>query len=62
MFGLVKLIKYLCSMKKNFLQPIANSIINGLENTKNDEFIKVYYDLGMWFDNLCINYFGVYLD
>jgi hypothetical protein len=49
-------------MKIKTLQSIANSIISGLENTKHDEIADLYYEIGMWFDNFCIKYMGVYLD
>lgn len=53
---------YLCSMKIKLLQSIGNSILRGLEKANDNESIKSFYDLGIWFDGFCINYLDVYLD
>jgi len=49
-------------MKIKILQSIADGIIKKLANASNDETFDFYFELGMWFDSLCVNYFNLYLD
>ena len=49
-------------MKRKLFQAIANSIIKKLEKCDNDYTFDLYYELGMWLDSVCINYFDIYLD
>lgn len=49
-------------MKVLILQSIADKILERAKNAKSDERFKQYYDMGMWFDSFCIDYFGVYLN
>jgi hypothetical protein len=49
-------------MKKEILQSIGNSILRGLDKAKNNDIAEFYFELGMWFDGICINYFDIYLD
>jgi len=48
-------------MKKT-LQLFADLIIRKLKNAKNDEVFESYYELGMIYNDFCINYFNIYLD
>ena len=49
-------------MKVKILQKFADLIITRLENSNDDDIFQFYYELGIWFDSLCINYFDIYLD
>ena len=49
-------------MKTKILQSIADGIINKIDNAANLETFDFYYELGLWFDNFCINYFDIYLN
>ncbi len=49
-------------MKTKILQSIADSILRGLENAGTNEAAEFYYEFGMWFDMVCINYFDIYLN
>ncbi len=49
-------------MKRKLLQSIGDSILRGFEKTETNEMVEFYYELGMWFDMFCINYFDIYLE
>ena len=49
-------------MKRKILQKIADRIISKLEKTTDDELFNFYLELGVWYDDFCINTFEVYLD
>lgn len=45
----------------NLLQKFADSIINKMEKTTNEELIEFYYEFGMFINNVSIKYFKIYL-
>ena len=49
-------------MKIKILQKIADSIINRLEKSENEDIFQFYYELGVSFNYICVNNFGVYLN
>jgi hypothetical protein len=49
-------------MKRRILQSIANGIINEMSKTISDEKFNRLYELGMGYNDFCINVFDVYLD
>lgn len=49
-------------MKIKILQSIADLIINKLAKASDDDIIKFYYEIGIWFDGICVNYLNIYLD
>ena len=49
-------------MKRRILQSIANGIINEMGKTISDEKFNRLYELGMGYNDFCINVFDIYLD
>ena len=49
-------------MKNKVLQSIADGIIKKLANASNDDMFNFYLEIGMWYDNFCVNTFDLYLD
>ena len=49
-------------MKRKILQAIGDSILLALSKAKDEKSIKSHYEMGLWFNDLCINYFDVELE
>ncbi len=49
-------------MKTKILQSIANKIVDEMSKDISDEKFNSLYDLGIRYNEICINVFGVYLD
>ena len=49
-------------MKLIILQSIANAIIKEMGKTISDEKFNRLYELGLGYNDFCINVFDVYLD
>lgn len=49
-------------MKPKILQSIGNSIILVVSKAKDENSLNDTYKMGLWFNELCVNYFDVYLD
>lgn len=48
-------------MKEKALQYLADKIIVKLQNTTDDDMFQFYYEIGIWLDNVAINYFNIFL-
>lgn len=49
-------------MFKNILQKIGDFIIDRIKNANEPDLVNFYYELGMWFNDFCINDLSIYLD
>lgn len=49
-------------MITKILQSIGDSIIIAISKAKDEKSITANYEMGLWFNDLCVNYFDVYLD
>ena len=49
-------------MKKKIAQFIADGILVMLENSKSDKSFLFYLDMGLWFDEFCIDVLDIELD
>lgn len=47
---------------KFILQPLANSVIKMINNTKNEKDLLLIFSFGLYLDNFAIRNFKIYLD